>query len=241
MSDAGSSRAAALGEPVPRREDARLLRGEGRFVADIRCAGALHAAFVRSPYPHAILHGLDGLREARGAPGVVAVLTSVDVAELAPLPVKRPLIGVVLDIEERQPYLARDRVRFAGEPVAMVIATDAYAAADAAALIALDADPLPAVTDVEESVRDATLLFPAGGTNVAREVRSGRDDPLAGAEVVVRARLVHPRLAPVPVETSAILAEPAGDGLLVHLSTQSVFDARAALAASLGLAPRRSA
>ena len=62
-------------------------------------------------------------------------------------------------------------------------------------------------------------------------------DPLAGAEVVVRARIEHPRLAPVPLETSAILAEPAGDGLVVHLSTQSVFDARAALAAALGLAP----
>jgi carbon-monoxide dehydrogenase large subunit len=232
-----SEPAASLGEPVLRREDARLLRGEGRFVADIRCAGALHAAFVRSPYPHAILHGLDGLGEARAVPGVVAVLTAADVAELAPLPVKRPMIGVVLDIEERQPYLAGERVRFAGEPVALVVADDAYAAADAAAMISLDAEPLPAVTDVEAAADGTALLFPQHGTNVAREVRSGRDDPLAGAAVVVRARLTHPRLAPVPLETSAILAEPDGDGLVVHLSTQSVFDARAALASALGLEP----
>jgi len=229
---------ATIGEPLRRREDDRLLRGESRFTADVDCPGALHAAFVRSPYAHALLQGLDGLDGARAAPGVVAVLTAADVGELGPLPVKRPLEGVTLAIADRQPYLAGERLRFVGEPVAMVVAVDAYAATDAAALIFPDADPLEAVTSVEAAAADGgVLLFPEHGTNVAREVTSGEVDPLTGAELVVRARLEHPRLAPVPLETSAILAEPDGAGLLVHLSTQSVFDARSALAAALRLEP----
>ncbi len=230
-----SSRAAELGAPLLRREDGRLLRGEGRFVSDVPCAGALHAAFVRSGYAHAVVAGLEGLTEARAAPGVVAVLTAADIAGLGELPVKRPMIGVTLDIPDAQPYLAGDRVRFVGEPVAMVLATDAYAAADAAALISLDAEPLPAVMSVEAAAAGGPLLFPERGSNVAREVTWGTDDPLAGAEVVVRGRIEHPRIAPVPLETSAMLAEPDGAGLLVHLSTQSVHGARSALAAALGL------
>src|SRR3954451_6454601 len=203
-----SSRAAELGAPLLRREDGPLLRGEGRFVSDIPCAGALHAVFVRSGWAHAILNGLDGLDEARAAPGVVAVLTAADVAGLRPRPVKRPLVGVALDIPEAQPYLAHDRVRFVGEPVAMVIATGEYAAADAAAMVSLDADPLPVAIAVEDAADGGALLFPEYRSNVAREVRWGTGDPLSGAEVVVRARVEHPRLAPVPLETSAMLAEP---------------------------------
>ena len=90
-------------------------------------------------------------------------------------------------------------------------------------------------SSVEDAATDRALLFPEHGTNVARDVRFGTDDPVAAAEVVVRARIEHPRLAPVPLETSAMLAEPDGDGLVVHLSTQSVFDARASLAAALAL------
>ncbi len=232
-----TDRPATIGEPLRRREDDRLLRGAGRFTADIECPGALHAAFVRSPYAHAVMEGLDGVDAARAAPGVAAVLTAADVGDLGPLPVKRPLVGVTLAIADRQPYLAGERVRFVGEPVAMVVATDPYAAADAAALIFPEAEPLPAVIAVEEAAAGGALLFEEHGTNVAREVISGEADPLAGAEVVVRARIEHPRLAPVPLETSAILAEPDGDGLVVHLSTQSVFDARAALAAALRLDP----
>ncbi len=117
----------------------------------------------------------------------------------------------------------------------MVIATDAYVATDAAALISLDADPQPAVMSLEAAAESGPLLFPERGTNVAREVTWATADPLADAEIVVRGRFEHPRIAPVPLETSAILAEPDGDGLLVHLSTQSVHDARASLAAALGL------
>ena len=108
----------------------------------------------------------------------------------------------------------------------MVVATDAYAAADAAARSSLDAEPLPAVTSVEAAADGGAAAVPRARHQRRPRGASGRDDPLAGAEVVVRARLEHPRLAPVPLETSAILAEPDGDGLLVHLSTQSVFDAR---------------
>ena len=95
VSDAVSSRAAALGEPVPRREDARLLRGEGRFVADIRAPARCMPRSCARRTRTRLLHGLEGIGEARAAPGVVAVLTSADVAGLGPLPVKRPLIGVV--------------------------------------------------------------------------------------------------------------------------------------------------
>ena len=130
------SRAAALGEPLPRREDDRLLRGAGRFVSDVPCPGALHAAFVRSPYPHAVLHGPRGPRRGarRAGRGGGADRGRRRRARAAAREAAADRRRRWTSTSASRTWRG-ERVRFAGEPVAMVVATDAYAAADAAALI----------------------------------------------------------------------------------------------------------
>ncbi len=215
---------------VLRTEDPRFLRGAARYVEDVPAPGALRAAFVRSMMAHARLVGVD-VTAARAAPGVVAVLTAEDL-DLPP----RPPSGNV-DEAYGRPVLAREVVRFVGEPIAVVLAEDRGAAADAAELVAVEYDPLPVVTDPGvAAAEDAPLLFAGTGSNVAFEIAMGWDeDPLEGAEVVVGARVVSQRLAPVPMEPNAILAVPDGDGLALWVSTQVPFDVREDVAEALGL------
>ncbi len=142
-----------IGARVPRLEDQALLTGGGRFVDDIACPGVLHAAFVRSPHPHALIRSLDA-SAARAVPGVAAVLTLDD---LAPVMKQRRMIrtsnsGTKLDQSWRF-ALADGEVSFVGEPVAIVLADDRYAAEDAAALVVVDYDMLPAATDCRNAER----------------------------------------------------------------------------------------
>ncbi len=201
---------------------------------DVPAPGALRAAFVRSIMAHARLRRVDP-SAALAVPGVEGVLTARDLG-LAP----RPPSGNV-DEAYGRPVLAEDVVRFVGEPIAVVVAEDRGAALDAVELVEVDYDPLPAVTDPEAAAAEgAPLLFPPTGTNVASELARGWDeDPLEGAEVVVRARVVSQRLAPVPMEPNAILAVPEGEGLTLWVSTQVPFDVRAEVAEALGLDPSR--
>jgi len=122
-----------VGAPITRKEDRRLLQGRGRFVGDMTRAGMLHAAFVRSPFPAARMTGID-TSAAREAFGVAAVFTSAGLGD--------PFLLATLERDEfvptRMPLLAGDQVRFAGEPVAMAIAADAYLAEDAAELVEVD-------------------------------------------------------------------------------------------------------
>jgi carbon-monoxide dehydrogenase large subunit len=138
-----------------------------------------------------------------------------------------------------QPCLAEDVVRFAGEPVAIVVATDRASAADAADLVEVEYEPLPALVSVEAAIADEVLLFPDMGTNLAFVAGAlSDDDPFSGCEVVVTRELTNQRLAPVPMETRAAACAPDGDGgLLLWASTQVPHMVRDTLTARLGLVP----
>ncbi|HYL56490.1 MAG TPA: hypothetical protein VEU73_13035, partial [Gemmatimonadales bacterium] len=145
-----------IGERVLRNEDARLLTGRALFVDDVRLEGMLHVAFFRSQHAHARLVGVDATA-ARSRPGVVAVYTAADLGDywrpgplLVPPP---PIAGLVFNACTQVP-LARDKLRHVGEPIAMVVAESRYLAEDALDDITLDAEPLPAVVDLEKALRD---------------------------------------------------------------------------------------
>ncbi|MHB1534718.1 MAG: xanthine dehydrogenase family protein molybdopterin-binding subunit [Acidimicrobiales bacterium] len=212
-----------LGTNVRRVEDPDLLTGRGTFVGNLRLRGLAHAHFVRSPLAHGRVVDIDiDTAAARQAPGVLAVFTAADLD----LPGFHGF--AVLNPACARPPLARDKVRFVGEPVAVVIADTEAAAADAAELVVVDYDPLPAAVDPEGALEpDAPVQFDELGTNLVAgsadplEPTSSGADPLAGATTVVRARMVNQRIAVVPLEGNAIVAEPTGPTTLTaHVSTQ---------------------
>jgi carbon-monoxide dehydrogenase large subunit len=225
-----------LGTRVLRVEDPDLLTGKGTYIGNLRVPGLTHAAFVRSPVAHARIGSID-VSEARRAPGVVAVLTAADLGI-------EPFHGfMVLNAHCARPPLATDKVRFVGEPVALVVADTAAAAEDATELVVVDYDPLPAVVDPEAALApDAPLQFEEMGTNLAAGSRDDADpDPLAGATQVVRVRIENQRVAVVPMEGNAIAAIPgddsAGHDLTVYVSTQMPHGFHATLCRLLGLEP----
>lgn len=224
-----------FGRVVHRIEDPRFLTGQARYVDDLRPEGALRAVFVRSIMAHARLLGVDGSKAAE-MPGVVAVLTAEDL-RLRP----RPPAGNV-DGPFSRPVPARDVVRHVGEPVAIVLAESLAQAEDAAEGVEVGYDPLPVVVGADRALDEtAALLFPEAGTNLAHEFTSAwEEDVLAGAEVLVRTRVGHNRLAPAPMETNGLVVEPGSDGgLTVWVSTQIPFDVRNDLAEEFGLDPGR--
>ncbi len=189
-----------LGHAVLRREDPTILEGAARYFDDLAVDGVLHVVFVRSTIAHAELTGVD-TSEAAGLPGVVAVYTGEDL-DLAPIQ------GFVMlpPVFARPPF-ARDRVRFVGDIVAAVVAETRAQAVDAAELVIVDYEPLPAVVDPEAALADgAPLLFPEHGSNLAIEFAFG-DEPTVfdGADVVVRERFVNQRVAAVPMEGNGIV------------------------------------
>ncbi|MFM7718731.1 MAG: xanthine dehydrogenase family protein molybdopterin-binding subunit, partial [Actinomycetota bacterium] len=226
-----------FGSAVRRTEDPRFLRGESRYVEDVPVEGCLRAVFVRSSLAHARVLGLD-LGPARAMPGVAGVYAAADL-DLPPLEAS----GSVTDPATfAMPSLAADVVRFVGQPLALVVAETLALALDAAEAVLPDLEPLPAVIGVEDAVApDAPLLFPATGSNAAETFEERWDDDvLEGADVVVRARIVNPRVAPVPMEPNAFLAIPGADGAFTaYASTQIPFDVRDDLADLLGLARER--
>lgn len=201
-----------VGAPLARKEDARLVTGRGAYVDDLARPGQLHAAFLRSPHAHARIVALDA-REAERWPGVHAVLTGAEAAQLS-RPI-RPLIPTPVPL--RDWCLAVDRARFAGEPVAAVAAEDRATAEDALEHIAVDYEPLPAVVDPEAAIAPgAPLLYPELGTNVLwHDVLSygDVDGAFARADGVLRERFEIQRYASTPLETFACIAEhDAGTG-----------------------------
>ena len=208
-----------LGNAVTRVEDPDLLRGRGTYVGNLHVDGMAHLAFVRSPLAHGRIRGIS-VSEALAAPGVVAVYTAADLQ----VPAFHGFI--VLNEKCARAPLADGKVRFAGEAVAAVVAETEAAAVDAAELVDVDYEPLPAAADVERALApDAPLQFEDLGSNVAAGFREADGtDPLAGADVVVRARLENQRVAVVPIEGNAITAVPGDDGadheLTVYVSTQ---------------------
>src|SRR5207248_2265610 len=159
--------AAMLGSPIKRREDPRLITGQSTYVDDIKIPGMLHMAVVRSPYGHANIKSINA-DAARKHPGVVAVYTAEDLkGVVGPVACAVPLGKMTEGMGIRQP-LAEGKVRFFGDPVAVVIADDRYTARDARDLIEVDYEPLPAAIDVEKAMQPgAPLLYEEFGTNVA--------------------------------------------------------------------------
>ena len=235
MDDA--STVSILGHRVDRREDPPLLRGTASFVADLGGEGVLSAAFVRSTVAHGRISLVD-VSEALEAPGVVAAFTADDLG-LADLP-EWPRPDGPPRPELARPCLARDRVRFVGEAIAVVVAETEAEAVDAIEHVVVEVAELPAVVDPLAALEPgAPLLFPGIGSNVALStVLGGGEDVLEGADVVVRARFVNQRVAPVPMEPNGALVWPLPDGTLeCVVSCQAPFGVRNAIASSLGKQP----
>ena len=222
-----------LGNRVLRTEDPRLLTAGGVYVADLhdpRLDGAVFATFVRATVAHADIGGID-VSEALAAPGVVAVVTGADV-DLAPIP------GMVRP-EMARHYVARDRVRFVGEPVAVVLSETATEGADAAELVVVDYDPLPAVTDPIEALDGDAVLFPEVGTNLIGgfgHAGPEGEGPEA-CEVVVRQRIVNQRLAACPLEVRATASAWVDGRLVMWSSTQSAHGLKTSLVGLYDLGP----
>jgi carbon-monoxide dehydrogenase large subunit len=230
-----------LGTRVLRTEDPGFLTTGGVYTDDVvdeRLAGACHVFFVRSPIAHARIRAID-LTGARQAPGVVAAFTGADLADL---PVPAPPMPSIINEAMGQPFLARDVVRFVGEAVAIVVTEDPYQGEDAAELVEVDYDPLPAVIDLAEAAGGASgLLFPGTSTNVAASFGQAAElkpDLFDECDVVVRAEMVNQRLAPAPMETRATAAVWGENGrLTAWIPNQGAQGTRDALAELLGIDP----
>ena len=222
------------GQPIKRFEDHRLLTGQSAYVDDLTRPGLLHAVFVRSPHGHARIRGID-TAAASALPEVAAIVTAADLVGLPQLPTRESA-----DADElrppRHPALAEDKACYAGQPVAIALADSIYAAHDAAELVAVDYEILPAVIDPQVAAGgDAPVIHEQLGSNVAlRTVNAGGDleAAFAAAYCVVRQRFEVPRLAPAPMEPRGLLAEydAAADLLSVWDSTQHPHEIREHLA-----------
>ena len=221
-------------ERVLRTEDHHLITGNTRWTANIRPQGTLHLTFVRSPMPHARF--TVDVTEARNAPGVVAAWTGVDLARWCPT-----LPG--FDEGPVMTLLATDTVRYVGEPFAVIVARSAAAGLDAAELVDVDYDDLPAVPDVESALADgAPLLHEDTTNNVVSDDRRDHGDvdaAIEAADVVVRRRFEQPRVFPAAMEPRAVTVAPEGDGWTVWLSTQTPHIVRYFLAQGAGVTEDR--
>ena len=196
-----------IGQPLRRREDVRFVTGRGQYLDDVRLPGMLHAAILRSPHAHARVRRIDA-SAALALDGVEAVFTYADMADLAKtIPMRVfPLPG--LD-DYLQTPLSADTVRHAGEAVAVVVARSRYLAEDAIDLIEVDYEPLPAVTDITEALKDEAVVHPANGTNLAgsAEISVGDvDAAFRDADYVRREEFRTNRHTANPMETRGLVA-----------------------------------
>ena len=226
-----------LGERVKRTEDRKFLTTGGTYVDDLPLEGALWVTYVRSTVAHARITSID-VSNARGAPGIVDVVTGDDV-DLEPLP---PDFGLYNDKMVR-PWLppTGGKVRYVGEPVVAILSETRAQAADASELVVIDYDPLPAVVGVENAAKDQALLFEDAGTNLAfemkRDSKPGDPELFEECDVVIRQRTVNQRVAPAPLETRASAVRWDGDHLTVWASTQAPHGVRDAFAKHYDLEP----
>jgi carbon-monoxide dehydrogenase large subunit len=220
-----------VGQRIRRKEDERLIQGGGTYVDDIQLPGLLHLGFRRSDLAHARIIRIDTTKAA-ALPGIEAVFTGVDLRDLPSMPILTPFPAPNFF------PLARDKVRYVGEPLAVVVASDRYIARDAIDAIEVELEELPAVVDPELALRGEpailhedypnNLAIPVifSGTGVDPEASivddTAIDDAFAEARVVVSQRMVSPRVAPSPLETRGVVAQyNAGkDFLTLWISTR---------------------
>ena len=214
-----------LGARMRRKEDPRFLTGRGLYTDDIKLPGTTYAAFVRSPYAHTRIRGID-VDAARRQPGVLTVLTGRDLADggVAPMPVGWILPN--MKIAERR-VLATTVARYVGEPVAVVIADTPYIARDAAELVQVDYEILSVVTSAEQAIGCDVTIHDCAPDNVCFEWTLGEqgatDAAFARARTVVKQRLVNQRLIPNAIEPRGALASytPASDELTLYVTSQN--------------------
>ena len=241
-----------VGRSLPRREDRRLLTGRGQFVADLDLPHMLHAAFVRSPLAHARIRSVD-LSRAGAAPGVALVMSGADLARLLP-PVPDTQVSLPRKwmnqirhnfINPQQPLLAHDKVRHVGEAVAVVLAESRNAAEDAALLVSLDLEPLPAVVDPEAALAlGAPIIHDRFASNLIGAFTIGKgnaDTALAGAPHRLKRRFHHHRYGALPMECRGVVAEHdrRTDSVTIWSSTQVVHWVRREAASVLRLPEAR--
>jgi len=230
-----------VGQPVKRFEDAPLATGQGRFLDDVPLPGMLYSAVLRSDYAHARIRAID-VSAARDLPGVFEVLTASDIAgTLEDIP-SRPMAGEQM-IQEMNPpthpVLAKDKVCYAGQAVAIVVAQDHYIAAEAIELISVDYEPLPPIMDPDEAVKpECPVIHPELGANVSIRLKQEGGDVAAAfaqADHVVRQKYDSQRIAPAPMEPRGILADFHTDDetLTVWNSTQAPHRVKGYLAEAL--------
>ena len=234
---------AYVGSPVRRREDERLITGQGQYADDVPLPGALHAAFVRSPHGHARIVRIDASKALR-LPGVSAVVTGADIpaggpdarALGVPLPPDHPDFHVV-----RWRAMAVDKVLYVGEPLAVVLAGEAYAARDAAELVEVEYEPLPAVSDPAGALdAGAAVLHEHLDSNLAFKYTMGSpdvDEALKQADEVVTVSIKQSRLVGMAMEPRATVAQYDGyaGGLTVWTTTQAPHFQMHALSGLLGI------
>jgi aerobic carbon-monoxide dehydrogenase large subunit len=224
-----------IGRSVPRLEDLPLVTGRGRFAADVSFPHQVHMRVIRSPYAHGRIRAID-TGAARHVPGVVAVWTSADIADIPPIDFRLTRIEG-LD-PYRQPILATDYVRYVGEPVAAVFAADPYSAEDAADLVTIETEPLPELLDADAP----PAAFDASHSTDVTSVRKGYGDidkAFAAAHTVVALDLKIGRHSGVPMETRGAIARVARGILELHGAAKVPHWNRDALARLLGHDPSR--
>jgi aerobic carbon-monoxide dehydrogenase large subunit len=240
-----------FGASVRRKEDPRYLRGEGRFVDDIKLPGLLHVAFVRSPHAHARITAIR-TEAARRLPGVAHVFTFANLERwMKPLPLFGaipPGLAARVTVSMRQIgqlAMCRDEARHVGEIVAMVLASSRAVAEDGCELVEADYEPLPVLADVMAAEQPgAPVLYPEWGDNVALSFKTGFGDveaALREADARVRERFVIPRYVGMPIETRGVVAQwdPRDGSLTTWNSTQVVHFVQQGLVAALGLPPHK--
>src|SRR5579871_444772 len=202
------ARNAYIGAGIPRLEDARFLTGRGTYVGDLHPAGLLHAVILRSPVAHGRITSID-VRPASAMPGVHAVFTVADIGVVPRIPMRQEPMPELTPFE--QPVIADGKVRYVGEPVAMIVAETRDIAEDAAAAVALDIEELPAVIERDTAANGALFLFEQTGSNVAAKLSAVKGDAQAAfaAHIGYRRRetfRVHRHTA-VAMEGRGLLAE----------------------------------
>jgi aerobic carbon-monoxide dehydrogenase large subunit len=244
----GLGRKPFIGRAMLRREDRRLLLGHGQYVGDLVLPRMLHAVLVRSPVAHARIRSV-GLSRAAAAPGVVYVLSGIELAQLLPtvpdhqvsLPSKWRNTVKHHILNPQQALLAGDKVRHVGEAFAVVVAESRYTAEDAAALVEADFERLPAVIDPEKALKAGTaLVHEQFGTNLIAELAAAKGDAesaLRQAPHRLKRRFHHHRYAALPIECRGVVSVYDGrtQSITIWSSTQVVHWVRREVAATLGL------
>lgn len=238
MSSGGQPRAAnsLVGSATERREDLRFLRGRGEFVDDVTRPGLLHAAILRSPVAHGHIRTLDVVA-VRVRPGVRAVITAADIGKPIPkIPLRQEAMPAFARFE--QPVIADDKVRYVGEPIAVIVADTVAMAEDALEAIVLEIDPLPVVADRDAARRDTALVFDQAGTNLATTLTAVKGDAEAAfknAPYTRRERFKVQRFTAVPMEARGFVAEWDAGRLTVLGAAKVAFPNRRILAKHLNV------